>query len=246
MDFFHIVFYQPLYNALIWFYDVLPGGDIGFAIILVTIIVKGFLFPLTFKTLKSQKEMTEIQPKINEIKEKYADDKEKMAQELMSIYKEHNVNPFGSCLPLLIQLPIFISLFRVLRNVTGTIDADILYSFVSNPETINSMFLGLIDLSVASIPLAILAAIAQYFQVKQTMRRRVPKPVRKESGAMDEDMSARMNKMMLYFMPGLTLLMGTTSLPGGIMLYWLATTILTLILYKIFLTDKKLEIKVKE
>lgn len=238
-DLFTTVLYQPMYNLLVFFYDVLPFNDIGVAIILVTLIVKGLLFPLTFKTLKSQKDMQEIQPKIKEIRNKYKDDKEKMAQELMAVYKENNVNPLASCLPLLIQLPIFIALFRVLQKGLGEVNADLLYGFVSNPGVIDPMFAGLIDLSVISIPLAILAGIAQYFQVKRTMARRPAKEVRKKEGAKDEDMMATMNKSMLYFMPAFTLFIGVTSLPGGVMLYWLATTVLTIVLYAIFLPKKK-------
>ena len=240
---FTVALYQPIYNLLVFFYDVLPVQDIGLAIILVTFIIKGILFPLTFKSLKSQKEMQEIQPKIKEIRDQYKDDKEKQAQELMAVYKEHNVNPLASCFPLLIQLPIFIAIFRVLREGIGEVESDLLYSFVSNPGTLDPMFFGVIDLAQISIPFAVLAAIAQYFQAKKTMARRPAKDVRSKPGARDEDMMANMNKMMLYFMPAITLIIGSTSLPGGVMLYWMATTVLTLILYAIFLPNKKDEVK---
>lgn len=240
MGFFFTVFYQPFYNLLVWLYVVLPVASIGIPIIVVTLLIKGALFPLTFRSLKSQKDMQEIQPKIKEIREKYKDDKEKQAQELMAVYKENNVNPLASCLPLLIQLPIFLALFRVLQEGLGEVNGEILYSFVHNPETINTLFLG-IDLAQVSVPLAILAAIAQYFQAKQTIARRPAKEVRNKEGAKDEDMMAQMNKMMIYFMPIITLTIGVTSLQGGVMLYWLATTVLTVGLYKIFLKKPKEE-----
>jgi len=251
MNLFQLVFEQPFYNLLIWLYEVLPGGDIGFAIIVVTLIIKGILFPLTFKSLKSQRDLQAIQPKIKEIREKYKDDKEKQAQELMAVYKNNNVNPLSSCLPLLIQLPIFIALFRVLRTGIGEVNADMLYAFVPNPGTIDAMFLGVVNLAEISIPLAILAAVAQYFQAKRTMAKQPAKEVRKEPGVMDENMMASMNKMMLYFMPVLTLIIGTTSLPGGVMLYWFSTTALTVVLYSIFLKDdkkdeKEIELTAKE
>lgn len=243
VDLYTVVLYQPIYNLLVFFYDVLPVQDIGLAIILVTFVVKGILFPLTFKSLKSQKEMQEIQPKIKEIQTKYKDDKEKLAQELMAVYKEHNVNPLASCLPILIQLPVFIALFRVLRTGLGEVQTDMLYSFVPSPGMIDPMFLGFMDLSQISIPFAILAAIAQYFQAKKTMAARPAKSVRSEKGAQDEDLTANMNKMMLYFMPVVTLIIGATSLPGGVMLYWMATTVLTIVLYSIFLPKKTKEKK---
>jgi YidC/Oxa1 family membrane protein insertase len=241
MGFFFTVFYQPFYNLLVWLYVVMPVASIGIPIIVTTLLIKGALFPLTFRSLKSQKEMQEIQPMIKEIREKYKDDKEKQAQELMAVYKNHNVNPLASCLPLLIQLPIFLALFRVLQEGLGEVKGDILYTFVQNPETINTMFLG-IDLAQVSVPLAILAAIAQYFQAKQTIARRPAKEIRNKEGAKDEDMMAQMNKMMIYFMPIITLTIGVTSLQGGVMLYWLATTFLTIILYKIFLKKPKEEV----
>ncbi len=238
MELYEAIIYQPIYNLLVLLYDFLPVGGIGLAIIILTFIVKGILFPLNFKTMKSQRDMQAIQPKIKEIQEKFKDDKEKMAQELMSVYKENNVNPFASCLPLIVQLPVFIGLFRVLKNGLGAIDVDMLYSFTPNPGVIDAMFLG-VDMASVSIPLAVMAAIAQYFQVKQTLGRRPVKEVRNKPGAKDENLQAQMSKMMLYFMPAITLVIGSTSLPGGVMLYWMATTVLTVVLYKIFLSEKK-------
>ncbi len=238
MNFYEVIFIEPIYNLLIFFAGTLTAGSMGLAIIILTVLIKGILFPLTFKSLKSQREMQELQPKIAEIREKYKDEKEKMAQELMAIYKEHNVNPFGSCLPLLIQIPVFFALFRVLRNDISVIQSDLLYGFIKVPESVQTVFLG-IDLTEISIVLAILAAIFQYLQVRYTMSKRPAKEVRKKSGAMDEDMAANMQKMMMYFIPGITLIIGSTSLPAGIMLYWMVTTVLTLGLYAIFLPKKK-------
>lgn len=238
MEFFHIVFYQPIYNLLVLLYDVLPFGGIGLAIIIVTLIIKGIVFPFTFKMLKSQRAMQELQPKIAAIREQYKDDREKMAVELMEVYKENNVNPMASCLPLIIQLPVFLALYRALRDGITSIDPAQLYSFVPNPDTIETMFLG-INLAQVSIPLAILAAIAQYFQVQRTMSQRPVKEVQGQDGAKDEAMMANMNKMMKYFLPAITLMIGVTSLPGGVMLYWLVTTFLTVVLYSIFLPKHK-------
>lgn len=238
MGFFFTVFYQPLYNLLVWLFDVLPVESLGIPIIITTVLIKGVLFPLTFKSLKSQRELQEIQPKIKKIREEYKEDREKMAQELMAVYKDHNVNPLASCLPLLIQLPIFFALFRVLQDGLTEVNPDYLYGFVENPGTINTIFLG-INLAEVSIPLAILTAIAQYFQAKQTIGRRPDPMVRNKDGAKDEDMMASMNKMMIYFIPAISLIAGVTSLQGGVMLYWFSTTVLTYILYSIFLPKKK-------
>ncbi|EKD47387.1 MAG: hypothetical protein ACD_66C00086G0003 [uncultured bacterium] len=239
MELFYAIFYIPIYNLLVFFYGLYPAAGMGLAIIIVTILIKGVLFPFTFKSLKGQRQMNELQPKIAKIREDYKDDKEKMAQELMSVYKDNNVNPFSSCLPLLIQLPIFIALYRVLCDGLTQINVDHLYSFIHAPEVINTTFLGIFDLAQISIPLAVLAAIAQYFQVKRTMVQKPVKEVKKSVGAMDESMMANMNKMMLYFMPAITLVIGVTSMPGGVMLYWLSTTFITILLYAIFLKKPK-------
>ncbi|RMD51946.1 protein translocase component YidC [Candidatus Parcubacteria bacterium] len=239
MNIFFTFLYQPIYNLLVLFYDILPFNDLGVAIILLTILIKGLLFPLTFKTLKVQRDMQAIQPKIAAIREQYKNDKEQQARELMKIYQENNVNPLASCLPLLIQLPIFIALFRVLQAGLHTVNGDILYGFIPNPGTMNIMFAGIIDLTAISVPLAILAAIAQYLQVKRTAMQKPAPEVAGKPGTKDEELAANMNKTMMYFMPLLTLMIGTTSLPAGVMLYWLTTTILTIILYAVFLPVKK-------
>ncbi len=240
MGIFTVTFYQPIYNLLVWMYQIIPGADIGIVIILMTIVVKGALFPLTFRMLKSQKQMQELQPKIAKIREEHKEDREKMAAELMAIYKENKVNPFASCLPLLIQLPIFLALYQVLRDGLGEVNTDLLYGFVSNPGTLDATSFGF-DLTQISIPLAIATAVLQYFQAKQALNRRPAKEASKSSGAMDEQMQATMGKMMMYFIPAFTLMLGATSLPAGVMLYWMTTTLLTIILYKVFLGDKKKE-----
>jgi YidC/Oxa1 family membrane protein insertase len=243
MSWFFTLFYQPIYNLLVFTYDMIPGADIGIAIILVTIIVKLITYPLTYKSLQSQQQLQEIQPKIEELKEQYKDDKEKLGKEMMALYAEHKVNPMASCLPLLIQLPIFIALYQVMRDGLGAVKAEVLYTFVSNPQVIESTFLGVMDLAKMSIPLAILAGLAQYLQAKVMMAQRPPRAVRVGEPAKDEDMLAQMNRMMLYFMPAMTIFLGSTSLPGGVMLYWCATTLLTFAMYKWALRNKSTDAK---
>jgi YidC/Oxa1 family membrane protein insertase len=237
-DIFFTILYQPLYNLLVILFNLIPGGGLGLAIIIMTILIKGILFPLTYKSMKSQKDMQEIQPKIAEIKAKYKDDKEMQAKELMSVYKNNKVNPFASCLPTIAQLIIFITLYQVLRNGLGTIDAANLYSFVYNPGEMGHWFLG-IDLGKISVPLAVISAIAQYFQAKQMVGNRPPKEVRQTSAAMDEDMTATMNRMTVIMLPLMTLVIGVTTLPGGLTLYILISTIVTFGMYHFFMGKQK-------
>ena len=237
-SFFFTILYQPLYNLLVFIYNVAPWGGLGLAIIVMTIIVKTLVLPLTYKSMKAQKELQEIQPKIAEIKEKYKEDKETMAKELMSVYKVHNVNPFASCLPTIVQLFVFIALYKALEAGIHTVDPSILYGFVSNPGTLSPYFLEM-DLSKISIPLAVLSAICQYFQAKQMITRRPPAVARGTTPALDEDMTATMNKMMLYLLPIMMLVLGVTTLVGGVTLYILVSTAFTYAMYELFLSPKK-------
>lgn len=238
MGFFFTVFIQPVYNLLVLLASILPLDDLGFAIIGLTVIVKGALFPLTYKTMKSQREMQALQPKIADIRATYKDDKETMSKELMKVYKDHKVNPFGSCLPLLVQIPIFLAIFRVLQGDFTSIHSEVLYDFVVAPEAFNTMFLGLVDLTKVFIPFAVVAAALQYWQVRTSLP---PKPVKeagKTTGTLDEEVAANMQRMMLYFIPAITLLVGSTTLPAGVMIYWIMSTVITVALNKIFLPKK--------
>lgn len=236
-ELFFTLLYQPLYNLLVVIYNVMPWGGAGLAIIVLTIVVKTVLLPLTFRSLKAQKELQEIQPKIAEIKQTYKDDKDTMAKELMAVYKNHNVNPFASCLPTIVQVFVFLALYRALAAGIATINGDYLYGFVANPGSMGHIFLG-INLGQVSIPLAILAALAQYLQARQMITTRPPKAVRESTGALDEDMAANMNKMMLTLLPLMMLVIGSTTLAGGLTLYIFVSTLFTYVLYSIFLRPK--------
>jgi len=232
--------YQPIYNLLIFVYGVFPWGGLGLGIVVVTLVVKVLTLPLTYKSMKAQKELQEIQPKIEAIKAKYKGDSAKqevMAKELMGIYKLHNVNPFASCLPTVLQLVVFISLFKALTAGLKSVDLGLLYPFVHDPGLLSHMFLGM-DLAHVSIPLGILSAGMQYFQAKQMVGSRPPKAVRQGpngSEAMDEDMTATMNKMTLTMLPIMMLVMGVTTLPGGTTLYIFVSTLITYLMYIVFL-----------
>lgn len=236
--FFFSILYQPLYNLLVGIYDIAPWGGLGLSIIVMTILVKSIVLPLTYKSMQAQKEMQELQPKIAEIKERLKDDKEGMAKELMNVYKVHNVNPFASCLPTIVQLVVFIALYQALAAGIHTVDGTILYDFVRNPGTMSPMFLG-IDLSKISIPLAALSGICQYFQAKQMVTSRPPKVAQGTSAAMDEDMTATMNKMMVYVLPVMMFVLGATQLAGGVTLYIFVSTAFTYGMYQLFLKPKK-------
>ncbi len=225
---FYTIFYQPIYNLLIFLYNLVPGQDLGVAIILITLIIRLILFPFSKKAIKSQKELQSIQPEIESIKEKYKDDKEKMAPELMALYKQRKINPFASCLPTLIQLPFLIALYQVFLNgLTKDNSNGALYTFIQNPGQLNIIAFGFVNLADKNWIIAILAGLAQFWQSKMLMGST------KQTG-----MSQIMTNQMIYFMPIFTIIIGG-NLPAGLTLYWLFTTIFSIIQQYMVLGFKK-------
>ncbi|MDP2586249.1 MAG: YidC/Oxa1 family membrane protein insertase [Candidatus Komeilibacteria bacterium] len=216
---YHTVLYQPLYNILVFFYNIVPGHDIGLAIIMLTVVVKLILWPFFSQSIKAQRSMQAIQPKIDELKEKYKDDKQKLGPALMELYKKEKVSPFASCLPLLLQLPFLIAVYKVFSVGLSNGSLDAVYPFIYNPGTINPISLGMINLSEPSIIMAVLAGLSQFWQSK-LMFARQPQNDKNKNSTM-----AIMNKQMTYFMPLITVFIGA-SLPAGLTLYWLVITVL--------------------
>lgn len=174
--------------------------------------------------------MQEIQPEIEEIKKKYKDNKEEQGKALMQLYKDKKVNPFSSCLPLLIQLPFLIAVFRVFRSGVDE-NLDLVYPFLSDfqPESIDYLAFGFFNLETPSIVMAALAAGAQFWQAKMMLKRKKKTKVVTNSDDKEnksEGMAEMMSKQMLYFMPVITIIIGS-QLPGGLTLYWLVVTLLT-------------------
>ena len=233
---FHTIIYQPLYNALIFLYNVIPGHDFGIAIIVFTILLKMALIPISKKQIESQKKLQELQPQIKEIQTKYKNDKERQTKEMLGFYKKNKTNPFSGCLPLIFQLIFFIAIYRVLINISNanlTVQGEFLYSFVKNPENINNIFIGVVDLAKPSIPIAVLAAIAQFFQaktmtVKKEKEANNKKQEEKSVNNKQADFSQIMNKQMMYLGPFLTLFIGI-KFASGLALYWLVSTLFALI-----------------
>lgn len=175
-------------------------GNYGLSIIVFTIFVKVLLLPLTIKQTKSTKAMQDIQPKIKEIQETYKNKPEKQQQELMKVYQEANINPLAGCLPLLIQMPILIGLFTVLRDpVTYGVFQD-----KATLATASEGFLWIKNLTQPDIILAVLSG-ATTFLMQMIMM-----PKDQQQGSM---------KIMTYFMSGMMLFWGFTF-PAGLTLYW--------------------------
>jgi YidC/Oxa1 family membrane protein insertase len=227
VDLFNVVLYEPILNFLIWLYDYI--GSFGVAVIILTLIIRACLIPLNAKALKSQKEMQEIQPLIKKIQKEYKDNKEKQAEEMMKIYKEKGFNPFASFWNLLIQIPIILALYQVIRNTASGVEMTALYSFVPDPGTINFMFLG-IDLANPNWILAIIVAIFQFIQINSMQ----PKTEESKDPDQMEKMQKMMQTQMKFMFPVLTLII-LINLPAALGIYWLIITIITTIQQKLIL-----------
>jgi len=255
--------YRPIYNLLIFIYNFLPLHDFGIAIVLVTVLIKFFLIPLSRKQIESQKRMQELQPKIKEIQEKYKNDKEKQSRAMMEFYKENKANPFSGCLPMIFQLIFLIAIYRVLFNISQNglkVNEGDLYVFMQNPGQINHFFIGLVDLSsivdfksfsvenIAHIILVILAAFAQYVQTKMLMASNEKKLGGKDVGGKKDnkelDFSQVMSKQMLYLAPIMTLFIGI-KFPAGLALYWLVSTLFMIAQQKYLEAKKGQAVEVK-
>ena len=219
---------HPLFNILAAIYALIPGHDFGVAIILLTILVRLALWPLIKKQLHSQRALQKLQPEIIKMKEKAKGDKQKENEMLLELYKERGINPFASLVPVLIQLPLFLALFVVLKDIIkpGEI-AHLAYepikqlgaikAIIADGGSFKPTLLGIIDLSKSSPVLAVLAGIAQYFQTKQL----APAKTTGDSQA------AAMASMTIIF-PFLTAFIGL-SLPAALALYWVVTSVVAVI-----------------
>lgn len=223
--FFSTFFYQPLYNGLIFFISIVPGGNVGVAIILLTLSVRTALLPLSHRSVVSQAKMRSIAPDIEKIKEKHKDNKQEQARKTMELYKEYGINPFSGCLLTLIQLPVIFALYFVFFKGLPSLHTEALYSFIHLPETVGMVFLG-ITLSQKSIILALLAAITQYYQIKLSLPDLPPL----EAGAkpsFKDDFARSFNMQMRYFLP--LIVFGVSyAISAAIALYWTVSNLFSI------------------
>lgn len=242
MNWFTTGIFEPLFNALLYIQKVLPGHDLGLAIILLTLLIKAALYIPSLSSIRASRQLQTLQPQLKAIQELYKNDREKLAQEQMKLYKESKVNPLASCLPLIIQIPFFIGLYQVFItglkiDTNGILHPDVLKHVYPalrgyyETTAINPMFLSFINLSGKhNIVLAVMAAAFQFWQTK--MLASPPEPKIKE--AKDESMTSAMNKQMMYLLPLFTGYISYTF-PAGLALYWVTQSVLTIAQQYVFL-----------
>jgi len=238
---FNTLLYQPFLNFLVFLYNTLPSHDLGLAIIILTIIIRLILWPLSQQAVKSQKALQDLQPKIKAIQEKYKGDRQKMTMATMELYRQSKINPFSSFLPILIQLPILIAVYQVFWKGLKATEFS-LYPFIHNPGALNAVAFGFLNLAKPNVLLAFITGIIQYWQTKMLSQRRPAPQFVKKDGAKDESIMAIMNKQMTVMMPIFTVFIGLT-LPSGLMLYWLVGLVLTILQQKLVFKKTKDEPK---
>lgn len=235
------IFFEPIYNSLVFFIDIVRDHDVGLALVATIVLVKLLLLPLSIKMVKMQRTMRELEPKIKEIREKYKDDGEKQALAMMEVYKEAKMNPLSGIFLMFLQIPIIFALYFSIYSGGGVklpeVNTDILYSFISIPADVNMLFLNLIDISEKSLILAVLAGIAQFAQINYSLPPLKPRDKDKEPD-FKEELAANMQFSMRYFMP-VVIAVVSYSLSAIIALYFFVGSVIA-VAQEFYIRQKKI------
>lgn len=251
---FETIILKPIFNALLLLYSLIPGGDFGIAIILFTIIIRTVLYPLVRSQLRQTKRMRKMQPELAKIKKAAKGNKQIEAMQQMELYKKYGIKPFRSILVLIIQLPIYIGLYQVIRIISlhrdqvATLTYDVLekigpiQKIIEEPNSFNHTMLGFIDLTkvavsntgidITLVVLAVISAVTQYIMTKQTMPtgkstkkfRDIMKEATEGKEPNQTEMNAVMMNNMMKFMP-IMMFFIMMSLPGALALYYTASNL---------------------
>ncbi|ONI68934.1 membrane protein insertase YidC [Kribbella sp. ALI-6-A] len=212
-----------------------PNGGWAWALSIagLTIVIRTLLIPLFVRQIRSSRNMQLLQPKMKELQKKYGHDREKLGQEMMKLYKETGTNPFSSCLPLLLQSPVFLALFRVLDGASkGEAHSSIIAPHVNSLRhakifgaEISQTFLrangdGATNVKIVAVVLIILMTATMFITQLQLMRKNMPKEAL-------EGQAAQMQKIMLYVFP-IFFLIGGFNFPIGVLIYWFVSNVWTM------------------
>ncbi len=220
---FQTLFYKPLYNLLIAIINFFPALEIGWVIVIFTVIVKILLLPLAIKATRTQLVLKKVEPELKQLREDYADDKQVQAAKMMELYQKHQVNPFSMIMLIIIQLPIIFALIFIIRDGLPDILVERLYGFSVTPEDMKMSFLWIKDLANRDVVIAALAGITQFFQMKITMGSVAASNKPLSEMTMQEQMMQSMTTNMKYVFP---VLAGIFSYiyGAGLALYWLTSS----------------------
>ncbi|MDA8611255.1 YidC/Oxa1 family membrane protein insertase [Candidatus Pacebacteria bacterium] len=224
-ELFNNLLFEPLYNALVFLIDIIPGADVGLAVVVLTIIVKLILFPLSKKAVHTQIKMRDLQKPLDELKEKYKNNREEMGRAMLELYKKHKINPFSGILLIFIQIPVILALYWVfLRGGLPEINTSILYSFVPAPDYVNMEFLGFLNIAEAKgFILALLAAVSQHFQARFSFPKQPPAP-KGEKPSFKDDMMRGMGIQIKWVLP-IVVFFISYGLISVVALYWVVSNL---------------------
>jgi len=219
---FHAVFYNPIYNVLVTLVAYLPGGDVGIAVVILTVCIRLLLLPFSLSAARTQRAMRVLEPKLKELKAKHKGDKEKEAVETLALYREARVNPFASILTALIQIPVLLGLYFVFRYEPFTaLDVARLYSFTPVPHLISLKFLGLVSVTTKSVVLALLAGLAQFLQARLALSGTMQQSA---ASGMQGDFQKVLGMQLQYVFPFLIAIISYTT-SGAVGLYFITTNL---------------------
>lgn len=197
--------YEPMLSVLIFIHGNVALGDLGLAIIILTLLIRIVLFPIFWKSAKDQAIMARLQPHIKKIQLDHKDNREEQAKRLMALYREHRLNPLSGFFLLLLQLPILIAIYQIfLREITTDVFG-------------NLSFLGILDLSERSLTLAVLAAVFQYLQSKLALPKSSP----------SQSQFAQVGRTMVVIGPVITFVI-LLNFPAALGLYWTTSVLFSL------------------
>lgn len=223
---FHTFFYEPIYNLVAIVLTITPLHDIGAAIILVTLIIKGFLLPLNLSALRTQYMMKKIEPEMKKIKELQKKDPQAASKQMIELYRKDKINPLSSLFAIMLQIPIFFALYFVFSKGLVS-DPESLYSFVTFPETLHINAFGLFDVTQKNVVVAVLAGISSYFLAKrQTVDMTAPLKNKDQEESFQDHFMKSMKLQMLYVLP---VIVGASAmfLPSALALYWFVSNVVS-------------------
>lgn len=218
---YHTFFFDPIYNFLMVLFRVVPWADAGIIVIILTVLVRFIIYPLSKKAILTQIKMGKISSDLARIKEKYKN-KEEQARQTLALYKEKGVNPFSGMLVIIIQIPIILALYQIFLHFPE-INTSVLYSFITAPENINTKFLGLVEITQKNIIIAFLAALSTFFQFRISMKNQaVP-----QGTSFGDNLARSMQAQMKYVFPIIVFFI-SYNISGAIALYWLTTNLFSI------------------
>ncbi len=219
---------QPIYNAFIFTLGLMPGGDVGMAIIVITLLIRFIFFPMFASAIRTQMALQVVQPELADINERYKEDPMERSRRTAELFDRHKIRPFTMLFSTVVQVAVFIALSYVFfRLGLAKIHTELLYSFVHAPGVISERLFGIVDLTgTRSIVITVLVVAAQYYAMRLTLARTAAaasatmKPAQKQ-------MQEMQRTMMLYFFPAMMAFVGYTF-PAAVGVYVITTSVVSI------------------